>query len=178
MKPHMWLQALAGIVLLVVLFVLFRFAMGLRWAKIVREQARVAEESRGRRVVAELPTADGLLLLLEDEATFRWGDCVVEKDAVVGARLLLNGGVVGEHAPAGAKLPPAPVAEDGEGRERWEVVVYRDDGGTAAIPCGWLREGVSREIAKRAFAAIRDASERASPQVMPARGPRPHERSA
>lgn len=173
----MWVQALAGIVLLLVVFSLFRLAMGLRWAKITRERARAAEESKGRRVVAELPAGDELLLLLEDEASFQWGDRRVDKSALAGVRMLLNGGILGEYARPGVRLEAPAGREDGDGRERWEVVLYLREG-TETIPCGSLREGVSREIARRAFAAVKEAAERIAPRATPAPGPRAEERSA
>ncbi len=76
--PHyngagMWLRVVAGVALAVLLWRLFRLAMGLRFAKVEREAARRAEESRGRRVVAEIPHDDGLLLFVEDAVSFRWG---------------------------------------------------------------------------------------------------------
>ena len=52
-------------------------------------------------------------------------------------------------------LPEPPSAEDFEGRESWDVVLYLEDGGTCVVPCGTLREGVSREIAARVFHATR-----------------------
>ena len=55
--------------------------------------------------------------------------------------------------------PPAdpPPAEGYEGRERWDVFIYCRDR-TEAVPCGSLREGVSREIAGRVFEAVRRAA--------------------
>jgi hypothetical protein len=131
--------------------------MALRWSKVVREGSRSAEESRGRRVVAEIPLPDGLLFFLEDDAGFYWGGSQARKSEVLGARMLLNGGVIGSFNRAGAPLPDPPPAEEYEGRERWDVLVYCADG-TRAVPCGSLREGVSREIAGRVFEAVRRAA--------------------
>lgn len=148
-------QIAAALALLALLWRLFRMAMGLRYAKVAREEARAAEEARGRRVVAEIPDGDGLLLFLEDEAGFYWGAESARKRDVVGARLILNGGVLGAFHRAGTELPAPPVPEEFEGRERWEVLVYQADGSTRAVRCGTLREGVSREIAGRVFDAVR-----------------------
>ena len=143
--------------LLVALWLLFRFSMALRWSKVVREGSRSAEESRGRKVVAEIPLPEGLLFFLEDDAGFYWGGSQARKREVVGARMLLNGGVIGSFSRAGVVLPDPPPAEEYEGRERWDVLVYCQ-GRTEAVPCGSLREGVSREIASRVFEAVRRAA--------------------
>jgi hypothetical protein len=152
----MLIKVAAAILLLALLWTLLRFALGLRWAKLSREAARRAEEERGRRVVAELPLPDGeVVLFLDDGEAFRWGPASARKDAIRGARLLLNGGVLAECAQPAFRLPPPAPPEEFEGRERWEVVLYLADGGMATIPCGTLREGVSRETAHRAYGAVR-----------------------
>lgn len=153
----MMLQILAAAALLVFLWSLFRFAMGLRWAKLSREQARGAEQKRGRRVVAEIPGPDDLLLFLEDVSGFYWRGQQAEKSAVVGARVLLNGGLIGSFARGGAALPELPPAEEHEGQQSWQVVVYLRDARPLEVPCGSLREGVSREIAMTVFEAVRRA---------------------
>lgn len=154
----MLIRLLALGLLLVFLFRLFRMAMGLRYAKLLREGARAAEEARGSKVVAELPLSDAeVVFLVEDERAFRWGSASLTKDGVWGARLLVNGAVLQEFALEGARLPASEAPEEYEGRERWEVRVYGDDGRVSTIPCGTLREGVSREIAGRVFEAVRAA---------------------
>ncbi len=161
----MLVRLLASLLFLVLLWWLFRLALGLRQAKLDREGARVAEEARGRRVVAELPLSGSeTVFLLEDGDSFRWGSETVVKTDIAGARLLVNGGVLQEFASGPARLPPLDPPHEFEGRELWEVVVYRRSGGRARIPCGALREGVSREIAGRAFAAIRAAAPKGIPR--------------
>jgi len=160
----MLIGIIAGVLLLFVLFTLFRFAMGLRWAKTERLREHRNAEARGRRVVAEIPAADGALtFLLEDADAFHWGSDSVRKAEIVGARLLLNGGIVGEFASQGHTLPPPTRPRDFEGRERWDVAIYLREGRIATLPCGTLREGVSREIAGRAYKAIREATHRSEP---------------
>jgi hypothetical protein len=152
----MLIQLLAGFLLLAGLWMLFRFAMGLRWAKVAREEARADAEARGRRVVAEIPLpGDELSFFQEDDERFHWGGTSVARSEVTGARLLLNGNVVGASSRRGVALPPPPAAEDDEGRERWDVLLYLAKGESARVPCGALREGVSREIAARVFEAVR-----------------------
>lgn len=151
----MLLQILAAALLLVFVWSLFRFAMGLRWAKLSREALGRAEVARGRHVVAEIPLADDLLLFVEDAHGFHWGAQHAGKGAVLGGRVLLNGGVIGAFARPGAPLPQPPAPRDYEAGERWEVILYMDDGSALEVPCGSLREGVSREIATRVFEAVR-----------------------
>lgn len=147
-------RALAGLALLLFLWSLFRFSMGLRYAKRAREEARRAEESRGRRVVAEIPTDDGVVFFLEDTNGFYWGDASLGKSDVAGGRLVLNGAVLASFSRNGADLPAPPASEEYEGRERWEVVLYLRDGSTRSVPCGSLREGVSRDVARSVFEAV------------------------
>ncbi len=153
------IQVFAVVVFLAVVFQVFRFAMGLREAKRARERERAAEEARGRRVVAEIPLADGAIVLFtEDERVFAWEGASFAKADVAGARLLLNGGILREFAREPGVLPPPVPPEDFEGRERWEVVVFLRSGPVARIACGTLREGVSREVAGRVYAAIEEGS--------------------
>jgi hypothetical protein len=153
------IQLAAALLLLVVLWGVFRFAMGLRWAKLQREQARAEEERRGRRLVAELPQGESVALFLEDAAGFHWSREAVRREDVKGARLLLNGAEMGSCARAGEVLPPPPRPEEPEGRERWEVVLYLRDGRAVTVDCGKVREGVSREAAARVFEAVRRGME-------------------
>jgi hypothetical protein len=155
-NPFVWVQIAAAAVLAVVLFSIFRYAMALRWAKVTRQSWREDEESRGRRVVAEIPGAeDAVTLFLEDDDGFYWGAEEVRKRQVRGGRLRLNRGILASWARPGVVLPEPQSAEDFEGRESWDVVLYLEDGATRVVPCGTLREGVSREIASRVFQATR-----------------------
>ncbi|HUG55410.1 MAG TPA: hypothetical protein VMR21_17520 [Vicinamibacteria bacterium] len=156
----MWIKVAALLALVLLLWSIFRLAMGLRWAKVSREGARREEEARGRHIVAELPTADGTLgFFAEDHAGFYWPAGEAAKPAVRGARLLLNGGIIASMARAGTALPEPEVPEPFEGRERWDVVLFLAGGGRATVHCGTVREGVSREIATRVFDAVRGAVE-------------------
>ena len=131
----MWVQIAAGIALAVVLFSIFRYAMALRSAKVARQSWRKAEESRGRRIVAEIPGAgDGMTLFLEDDDGFYWGADEVAKRRVAGGRLRLNRGILASWARPGVVLPEPQSAEDFEGRETWDVVLYLEDGGHAGDP--------------------------------------------
>lgn len=154
----MLLQILAFAVFFYCLFSLFRFAMGLRAAKLAREDERASAEDEGRLVVAELPLPSGeVAVLAEDALSFSWGETRVAKADVAGVRMRLNGGVLAEHAREGVRLPPPSPPEEYEGRERWDVALYGAEGLLASIPCGILREGVSREVASTVFAAVKKA---------------------
>src|SRR6185503_6342313 len=114
----MWIRVLAAGLLVLLLWRLFRFAMGLRWSKVSREASRREEESRGRRVIAEIPLPDDLVLFLEDHARFYWGRNEAGKRQVAGTRLLLNGAVMAQAARPGAALPEPSPPEEYVGGER------------------------------------------------------------
>jgi len=151
----MIVRALVAIAFVLSLWSLFRFAMGLRFGKRSRERSRLAEEQEGRRVVAEIPLEDDVMFFVEDAGGFAWGPQRAARADVIGARMLLNGGVMGTWTRPGASLPEPPPAEEYEGRERWDVLLYDQAGAMRTVPCGTLREGVSREIASKVFEAIR-----------------------
>ena len=99
-------------------------------------------------MVAELPLPSGeVAFLAEDALSFSWGENRVAKADIAGVRMRLNGGVLAEHAREGVRLPSPSPPEEYEGRERWDVALYGTEGLLASIPCGTLREGVSREVA-------------------------------
>jgi hypothetical protein len=168
----MLLQILAAALLIVLLWSLFLLAMGLRFTKLAREAARQAEREQGRRVVAELPVTEQVVLFLEDDAGFVWGGQRAGKEEIAGARVLLNGGVIGAWALRGA-LPEPPLAEVYEGRERWEVELYLRDGRRLQVPCGTLREGVSREAALAVFEAVKSGAAVASADQAAVTGVKP-----
>jgi hypothetical protein len=151
-----WLQVLAGVLLAAFLFSMFRYAMALRASKAARQSWREGEEARGRRVLAEIPGADDTMTLFaEDDEGFYWGAERVTKREIAGARLRLNGGILATWSRPGLALPEPGAPVELEGRERWDVVLYLEGGGTRVVECGRLREGVSREIATRVFQATR-----------------------
>jgi hypothetical protein len=154
----MWIRIAAAAFLALLLFRMFRLAMRMRFTKLERERERTAQESQGRRVVAELPLEDGIMLFLEDDLSFSWGDSRVERSEVVGARLLMNGGIVAEVTREGHSLPAPASPVEFDGSERWEVELLVA-GAVRRVPCGRLREGVSREAAAQVFEAVRGAVE-------------------
>jgi hypothetical protein len=150
----MLVRLVAGLLFVAFLWSLFRYAMGMRALKRAREQAMEREAAAGRRVVAEVPLQEGMLLVLDDGAALCWGAERQPFAEIAGARVLLNGGVLAGVARAGVALPEPGAAEEYEGSERWQVRLYRRDGSTRDVPCGKLREGVSREIAMRVFEVV------------------------
>ena len=149
-------QVVAAAAFLLFAFSLFRFAMGLRWAKVSREAARSEVLDAGQRLVAELPLPSGeVAFLVEDATGFAWGEERCPKARIAGVRMRLNGGVMAEFARDGVRLPSPEPPEEYEGRERWDVALFAADGFLGAIPCGILREGVSREVATIVFDAVK-----------------------
>ena len=115
----MIIQVLALLALVLALWTVFRFAMGLRWAKVSREDARAAEQARGRRLVAEIPLSDDeIVFFVEDEAGFYWGPRQARKRDIRGGRLLLNGAVMASISRDGESLPDPAPPEEYEGGER------------------------------------------------------------
>src|SRR5215468_5669185 len=134
----MLVQVLALAILVFVLWTVFRFAMGLRWAKVSREDSRAAEQAQGRRVLAELPVAeDEIVFFLEDEAGFYWGRrqararltaAPVESRLVLEEEddLVLRDGELGQHPASlrlfrGARVLPGdlrPAQAHGEAEDR------------------------------------------------------------
>lgn len=148
-------QLSAAAAFLAFAFWLFRLAMGLRYAKVLREEARRAEQARGRRLIAEVPAPSGeLLLFFEGRESFLWGERSFAKPEILGARLLLNRRAVAACSRPGVVLPPGEPEEEYDGRERWDVALSLSGGEVVTITCGTLREGVSREAAQRVFDAV------------------------
>ncbi len=128
-----------------------------------RQRALDAERSLGRRVVAELPTAEDLVLFTEDEARFYSGDRPIDKARIVAARVLINGSpiaaVVSDRmAQEAAALQPTAFDDRPEGiaRDRWDVAI-ETVAGTTLVECGAVRERVSQELARHVFEAVTQA---------------------
>lgn len=151
------IQLAALAIFLLMVWQAFRMAMSMRYARVVREDERREMEARGRRVLAEVPSHEGdVYLFVESEDAFEWRGQSLRKADIVGCRLVLNGNAMQAAARPGVSLPDAIAPEDYEGRERWDVRVYTAES-VVDVPCGTLREGVSRDAARAVFQAVRAA---------------------
>ena len=159
-------DAVAGIVAVLLLLVAASLATSLRTYRRRRERARDGERALGRTIIAELPTANDLVLVAEDDRRFYYGDRPIDKDSIVAVRVLINGAPIASHtsrrqAPAVA-IPPTSFDDRPEGiaRDRWDVAV-ETLAGTVLIECGAIRERVSQELARTIFDQIKlDMEER------------------
>jgi secondary thiamine-phosphate synthase enzyme len=101
------------------LFWLFRFAMGLRYAKLERERERSALLGQGRRPGRRGARRERRAgALRRGRCRLRSGDVSLAKAELVGVRLLVNGRVVDSRQRPGSELGASEV-EEHEGRERW-----------------------------------------------------------
>jgi len=119
----------------------------------------------GRRVIAELPKGDDLVLFSEDAGYFYYGDRAVDKDLVAAVRVLINGSPI---AAATSRRLAREAAEhptrfddrpEGIARDRWDVAIESVTGLTL-VECGAIRERVSQELARAIFDAIKSDIDR------------------
>ena len=155
----------AGLVAILLLLVAASLATTLRAYRRRRQRARDSERALGRTVIAELPTADELVLVSEDEHRFYYGDRAIDKDLIAAVRVLINGSPIAacvsrRHA-TGAPLQATRFENrpDGIARDRWDVAV-ETAAGTVLIECGAIREQVSQELARTVFEAVKKDVER------------------
>jgi len=156
----------AGIVAVLLLLVAASLATTLRSYQRRRQRARDSEGALGRVVIAELPTADDLVLVSQDDHRFYYGERTIDKDLIVAVRVLINGSPIASsvsrrHA-TGTPLQPTRFDDRPEGiaRDRWDVAVETVVG-TTLIECGAIRERVSQELARTVFDVIKkDLEER------------------
>jgi hypothetical protein len=125
-----------------------------------RQRARDSERALGRRLVAELPTGDDLVLFSEDDVRFHYGERSIDKDLIVAARVLINGSpiatTVSLRFPREAAARPTSFEDRPEGiaRDRWDVAIegLKD---TMLVECGAIRERVSQELARTVYEAVK-----------------------
>jgi len=155
----------AGAVALVLLFVAASLATTLTMFRKRRMQTRAAEGARGRRIIAEVPTADDLVYVSEDDVCLYYGDQAIAKEAIAVVRVLINGSpiaaYVSKRRAADAPLQPTSFEDRPEGiaRDRWDVAIESAHG-TTLIECGAIRERVSQELARAIFEAVKTDMER------------------
>jgi hypothetical protein len=155
----------AAIVAAVLVFGALSLATSLTVSRRRRRRTRDNEQSRGRRIVAEIPGDDDLRLFTEDERQFHYGDTAVDKDRIAAVRVLINGSPIAayvskRHA-ADAAVQPTRFEDRPEGiaRDRWDVAIERADG-VMLVECGAIRERVSQELARAVFDAVKSDVER------------------
>jgi hypothetical protein len=150
----------AGIIAVALLLLALSLATTLHVFRRRRIRAREAEYERGRRVIAEIPAADDLVLFSEDAEAFHYGSQVIRKDSIAAARVLINGipiaAVVSKAYKDTAALHPTSFEDRPEGiaRDRWDVAL-ETIAGTVLVECGAIRERVSQELARAVFDAVK-----------------------
>ncbi len=155
----------AAFVALGLLIMALSLATTLHFHRRRRVAARVQEEAQGRRIVAELPTDERLVLFTEDVDAFHYGDRRIEKDDIAAVRVLINGVPIAavtstRHERAAARHPTSfEDRPEGIARDRWDVAI-ETIGETALVECGAIRERISQELARTVFDAVKDSVER------------------
>jgi hypothetical protein len=130
-----------------------------------RGRARASEEARGRTIVAELPTAEDLVLFSEDEHCFYYGPRSIDKESVGAVRVLINGvpiaATISTRHPGASALHPTSFEDRPEGiaRDRWDVAI-ETSAGTVLVECGAIRERVSQELARTVYDVVKRSVER------------------
>jgi hypothetical protein len=165
----------AAIVAAVLVFGALSLATSLTVSRKRRRRTRDAEQSRGRRIVAEIPGDDDLRLFTEDERQFHYGDKAVDKDRIAAVRVLINGSPIAaylskRHA-SDTVVQPTSFEDRPEGiaRDRWDVAIERADG-VMLVECGAIRERVSQELARAVFEAVKSDLERRDNEGLRAKG--------
>jgi hypothetical protein len=156
----------AGILALLLLVVAASLATTLQYYRRRRRRAHDSERALGRAIIAELPTADELVLFSEDLKRFYYGERAIDKDLITAVRVLINGAPIATvtsrrrastvvSAPAGFEDRPEGIA-----RDRWDVGIETVTG-TVLVECGAIRERVSQELARAIFDAVKRVVEAA-----------------
>jgi hypothetical protein len=150
----------AGLVAVLLLLVAASLATTLRAYRRRRQRLFDSERALGRRVIAEIPAADDLVLVSEDDRRFYFGERAIDKDLIVAVRVLINGspiaGYVSKRHAAAAAAPATSFEDRPEGiaRDRWDVAI-ETLAGTVLVECGAIRERVSQELARQVFDAVK-----------------------
>src|SRR5580700_295657 len=90
-------DVVAGVVAIALVVVAASLATTLQGYRRRLRRARDSERALGRRIIAELPTDDDLVLVSEDEKRFYYGDRSIDKDLIVAVRVLINGAPIASH---------------------------------------------------------------------------------
>ena len=154
---------IAWVVALALLVVAASLATTLQHYRRRRQRAQDSERALGRRVVAEVPAGDELVLFSEDPVRFHYGERSIDKDLIVAVRVLINGAPIAavvsnrqtQAAPQPTRFDDRP---EGIERDRWDVAIETERG-TVLVECGAIRERVSQELARRIFDVVRESVE-------------------
>jgi hypothetical protein len=155
----------AALLAIVLVLVAASLATTLRAYRQRRQRVRDSERALGRTIIAELPTADDLVLVSEDDQRFYYGDRPIDKDLIVAVRVLVNGSPIATQVSRRheSRQPIHPTSfedkPEGIARDRWDVAVETVTG-TTLIECGSVRERVSQELARAVFDAVKRDVER------------------
>jgi hypothetical protein len=148
----------AGLVAIILLLVAASLATTLRFYRRRRQRARDSERALGRAIIAELPTADDLVLFSEDRARFYYGEQSIDKDLIAAVRVLINGTPIASAVSTQYQRDnTAPTSfedrPEGIARDRWDVAIETVEG-MILVECGAIRERVSQELARAVFDAV------------------------
>ena len=158
-------DVVAGILAVLLIVVALSLATTLRRYRQSRERARDSERALGRTIVAEVPTADDLVLFSEDRARFYYGDRSIDKDLISAVQVLINGSPISVYVShrfpqsAGGDRTLFEDRPDGIARDRWDVAIETAVGSTL-VQCGSIRERVSQELARAVYEAVKRDIER------------------
>jgi hypothetical protein len=157
-------DVLAGALAVVLLLVAASLGTTLQRSRRRRQRARDVDRALGRRLIAEIPAEDDLVLFSEDEKRFYYGEQAIDKDLIVAVRVLINGAPIASYVskrhPEGADRQPTSFDDrpDGIARDRWDVALETVTG-TTLVQCGATRERVSQELARTVFEAVKSDTE-------------------
>src|SRR5437867_12370402 len=102
-------DAFAALVALVLVFVAASLGTTLQAFRRRRQRARDSERALGRTILAEIPSAEDLVLFSEDAPRFYYGDRSIDKDLIVAVRVLINGAPIASYA--SRRHPEAPARQ-------------------------------------------------------------------
>src|SRR5712671_6250487 len=90
-------DVVAALVAIGLLLVAASLATTLQRFRRQRSRARDSERALGRRIIAELPTSDDLVLVSEDDKRIYYGERSIDKDLIVAVRMLINGAPIASY---------------------------------------------------------------------------------
>jgi hypothetical protein len=156
---------IAAVVALGLVFVAASLGTTLQAFRRRRQRNRDSERALGRTIIAEIPSAEDLVLFSEDGPRFYYGERSIDKDLIVAVRVLINGAPIASYV--SRRHPEAPARQathfedrpEGIARDRWDVAI-ETAAGTVLVECGAIRERVSQELARAVFDAVKLELER------------------